>query len=331
MYLKQFKLKEEPFTTTPDPRFLYHSEMHEKALDRLKVAITNRRGITALIGEPGLGKSTLLRTVLSGLQESMNFAWVFNTTMAPIDLLKFICRDFGFTPKSDNKSDLLMELYAFFVREYEQNRFPLLIIDEAQNLSCDALEEIRQLSNLETVNKKLVQIILCGQPQLEINLERPEMVQLRQRISYKAKLSRLTFDETVAYIRFRLSVAGAPEVGLFTQNALKEIFETSGGIPRLINHLCDDALQIAAKNGTSRVETKIIRTLVDSGDIMRAPSLKSFDIKEEKKPVIIRAAKQALEAKTIKKPKSTHTRRHTIETEYDLFEAIDLAELLTVI
>ena len=190
MYSKYFKIKQEPFSTTPDPQFLYRSAMHQEALERLIASVSMRRGINAIIAEPGLGKSTLIRMMLSGLQDSVNFAWVFNTTMEAADLLKFIARDFGFTPKSEQKSELLLELYSFFIQEHEDGHIPLLIIDEAQNLCAEALEEIRQLSNLETVNRKLVQIILSGQPQLNAMLQKPELQQLNQRISLKAALGR---------------------------------------------------------------------------------------------------------------------------------------------
>ncbi len=151
MYIKYFKLKEEPFSTTPDPRFLYKSEIHQEALDRLMTGITNKRGINAIVAEPGLGKSTLIRTLLNGLTKRVRFAWVFNTTMESKELLKFICRDFGLKLKSDEMSGIFMELYTFLIKEYERNNIPLLIIDEAQNLKPHVLEEIRQLSNLETM------------------------------------------------------------------------------------------------------------------------------------------------------------------------------------
>jgi type II secretory pathway predicted ATPase ExeA len=332
MYLKKMKIKTEPFATTPDPRFLYLGDMHQKALERLTAAITRRRGITALIGEPGLGKSTLLRTMLTGMREQVNFAWVFNTTMEPLDLLRFICRDFGFTPKGDSKSDVLMELYSFFIREYEQNRIPLLIIDEAQNLNNDALEEIRQLSNLETVNRKLVQIILCGQPQLEEKLNQPDLVQLKQRISFKATLSRLSLTETAAYIQHRLRVAGSSAPALFSKEALMTIHEMSGGIPRLINQLCDDALHSAAQNSIPQVDARIIKELIDNGDVMRAPALP-----EKKVAPVVESEKQqaTAPAKPKQRPQPQKKRmlhkRRIIQTEYDLFEAIDLAELLSVI
>ena len=163
MYLKHFKLNEEPFGSTHDPRFLYRSDIHQDALDRLVTSVSMMRGINAIIGEPGLGKSLLIRTLVSGLNKSVNFAWVFNTTLNSRELIKYICRDFGFTPKGDDLSDLLLELYSFLIKEYEAGKTNVLIVDEAQNLKPSVLEEIRQLSNIETTKRKLLQVILSGQ------------------------------------------------------------------------------------------------------------------------------------------------------------------------
>ncbi|MBN1478922.1 AAA family ATPase [candidate division KSB1 bacterium] len=328
MYLKYYKIKHEPFATTADPNYLFVGETHKRALERLLATVTKQRGITTIIGEPGLGKSTLLRTLLTRLEQSVNFAWIFNTTMQPNELLKYICRDFGFAPKSDNKSDLLIELYTFFIREYEKNCLPLIIIDEAQNLTLAALEEIRQLSNLETVNKKLVQIILCGQPQLDAKLDMPQMVQLKQRINCKAILSRLTCEETVAYIQHRLAVAGAENTSLFSHMALRKIYELSGGIPRLINQLCDDALHAGAHQKMAQVDTSIIRELVENGDVIQAPAAESKTFQ----PACQLQKNQVRRKKTVQKPgTAVNLNRPRIIEKYDFFEAIDLSELLSLV
>ncbi len=329
MYSKYFKIKQEPFSTTPDPRFLYRSAMHQEALERLIAAVTMRRGINAIIAEPGLGKSTLIRTMLSGLQETVNFAWVFNTTMEATDLLKFICRDFGFTPKSEHKSELLLELYSFFIQEHEQGRIPLLIIDEAQNLSVEALEEIRQLSNLETVNRKLVQIILSGQPQLNATLQQPDLVQLNQRISLKATLGRFELQDTIDYIRFRLAVVGVQESELFTDGAYKAIQDISGGIPRLINQICDNGILSASKQKRKKIDAVMIHDLLEKGAVMRAPAppvIKPVEPEPKTKPVA--RAQKSERPKPVTK-QSLRTR--VINDKSDLFEAIDISELITVI
>jgi len=334
MYLKFFKLKEEPFATTSDPRFLYRSAMQQNALERLINAVSMRRGIAAIVGEPGLGKSTLIRTMLTGLQESVDFAWIFNTTMEAADLLRYICRDFGFTPKGETKGDLLIELYTWFIQAHNKGRIPLLVIDEAQNLDPHVLEEIRQLSNLETVNQKLVQIILSGQPQLDAYLDMPELVQLKQRISYKATLSRFNFKDTVNYVRYRLDMAGAKDNNIFTSGALKHIFEISGGIPRLINQICDNAMTVAAQKQQREIDAVIVAGLLDRGEVMKAPPLAqcSTPVRTWELPGRQQAAKpRPKPAPARVAPKTTPKYDRIIETKDDIFEAVDFTELISVI
>jgi general secretion pathway protein A len=273
MYLKQFHLREEPFATTPDPRFLFKSPVHQQALDRIMTSVSSRRGINAIIGEPGLGKSMLIRTLLKGFNDSVHFAWVFNTTMNSRELLRYICHDFGFAPKGDDLGDLLIELYTFLIREYEQSRFVVLIIDEAQNLKPEVLEEIRQLSNLETASQKLLQVILSGQPQLDQYLNDPALVQLKQRISLKATLNRLNQEDSTAYVLHRLKVAGVRKQEIFSPAALEAIFEISDGIPRLINQVCDNALMSAAEQKLKLVDAALVLDLLNEGKVMVAPAL----------------------------------------------------------
>lgn len=273
MYIKHFHLREEPFATTPDPRFLYKSPVHQEALDRIMISVSSRRGINAIIGEPGLGKSMLIRTLLKGFNENVHFAWVFNTTMNSRELIRYICRDFGFKPRGEDLGDLLIELYTYLIREYEAGKFALLIIDEAQNLKPDVLEEIRQLSNLETASQKLLQVILSGQPQLDDYLNDPALIQLKQRISLKATLHRLDSEDTIAYIRHRLKVAGARKQELFTAAALETIAGISDGIPRLINQLCDNALMSAASRKLKQVDAALVLELLHTDKVMAAPPI----------------------------------------------------------
>jgi len=270
MYLKYYDLKEEPFGTTPDPKFLYNSSTHQEALERLVTAVSMRRGICTLIAEPGLGKSTLIRTMLHGFNKNVRFAWVFNTSLNARELLRYICRDFGFKPSSDDLGELLIELYTFLIKEYENGSNCLLIIDEAQNLKPEVLEEVRQLSNLETVRKKLLQVVLSGQPQLDSYLRLPELHQLNQRICLKATLSRLAAEETKGYIRHRLTVAGAQRNDIFTEAALTTCFEISDGVPRLINQVCDNALIVGAKDKIKQIDSVLVTELLEKGKIEAA-------------------------------------------------------------
>lgn len=272
MYLDYFNLRQEPFSTTPDPRFLFKSAMHQEALDRLVTAVSLRRGINAIIGEPGLGKSLLIRTTLQGFSDRVRFAWIFNTSMNSRELVKYICRDFGFTPKGDDLGDLLMELYTYLIKAHEDGFYSILIIDEAQNLKIEVLEEIRQLSNLETSRSKLLQVILSGQPQLDAHLDDPALHQLKQRISLKAVLGRLDAEASKAYIAHRLTVAGCHSQKLFSDAALNSIFEISGGIPRLINQVCDNALLSGWQNKVKTIDAVLVRELVETNKVTPAPA-----------------------------------------------------------
>ncbi len=348
MYLKYFKLKEQPFADTPDPRFLYRSPGHQEALERLIAAVNLRRGICAIVAEPGLGKSTIIRTLLTGFKSTVNFAWVFNTAMNAAELLRFICRDFGFSPSSGDKSDLLIELYTFFVRERKDGRIPLLVIDEAQNLKPETLEEIRLLSNFETSEQKLLQIILSGQPQLDAYLDLPEMAQLRQRITFKATLSRFCLEDTAGYIRHRMEVAGGSSEW-FTPGAVEKIHQLSGGIPRLINQICDNALMAAASRRLPRIDAALIHELLEKGAVVQAPPPPKIvapssapvygpkcGIEERPKvegpnrelsmPRLPRAARPQSHTAV-----PTDRSRRIIFDKDDLFEAVDLTELISVL
>jgi general secretion pathway protein A len=270
MYLDFFNLRVEPFSTTPDPQFLFKSHVHQEALDRLVAAVTMRRGINAIIGEPGLGKSMLIRTLLQGFTNQVRFAWVFNTNLNSRELIKYICRDFGFTPKGDDLSDLLMELYEFLIRSYQEDIVTILIVDEAQNLKFEALEEIRQLSNLETARNKLLQIILSGQPQLDAYLEEPALHQLKQRISLKATLQRLNETDTRDYILHRMQVAGSRGQDIFTAAAIKKIHEISDGVPRLINQACDNALLSAWQQKIKSIDAILVQELLEQHKVTSA-------------------------------------------------------------
>ncbi|MBD3373803.1 AAA family ATPase [candidate division KSB1 bacterium] len=275
MYSKLYGIKEEAFSSSPDPKFLYKSEMHQEALDRLVRSVQTRKGINAIIGEPGLGKSTLIRTLLAGLSQKVHYAWIFNTTLEARDFLKYICLDFGLAPKGKDTSELLMEFYEFLIAQYEQGIYTLLIVDEAQNLKIDVLEEIRQLSNLETSSKKLLQVILSGQPRLNSYLDHDQLHQLKQRITLKASLTRFALKDTTRYIQCRLGIAGAKREDIFTAGAFDAIQEVSDGVPRLINQVCDNAIAEGHKRNAKQIDSAIIRELADHSKITLAQKASS--------------------------------------------------------
>ena len=327
MYLEYFKLKEEPFSTTTNPKYLYRSQTHQQALERIVMSVSQRRGINAIVAEPGLGKSMLIRTLIQGLNQTVRFAWVFNTTMDEKELLKYICRDFGLQPQGNDVSELIMELYTFLIKEYEQGNYAILIIDEAQSLKINVLEEIRQLSNLETVNKKLLQVILSGQPQLNDYLNHPSLQQLKQRINLKATISRMGKHDTKNYIRHRMEIAGALRNDIFTEAALDEVYEISDGIPRLINQICDNALMEAAKAKRNQIDSTLIRTLLQQDKVMVAP----------KTPCVERPVKPSLDynrlvkknSGKVKSAKNGHSKtgKKVLEGASINFDGIDLSVL----
>jgi len=243
MYESFYGLKENPFRMTPDPKFLYLGTDHKEALAQLWYGVRENKGFIVMTGEVGTGKTTLLHSLLARLNGNgtIKTALLFNPKLDVNDFLQYILRDFGVKVHKGSKGDHLQALHKYLLETYENNGKVVLIVDEAQTLDPELLEELRLLSNLETSKSKLLQIILVGQPELNTTLSRPEFRQLKQRINLRYHIPPLSFEETKGYIERRLIIAGAKEP-LFTKRALKEIYQKSGGIPRLINILCDNAL-----------------------------------------------------------------------------------------
>lgn len=257
MYESFFGLKESPFNITPDPRFIYLSRQHLEALSTLLYGVESRRGFIEITGEIGAGKTTLCRTLLKEIQGRAHSAFIFNPKLSELELLQTIVEDFGIQAKGKRRKDIFDSLNHFLLEELEKGNNAILIIDEAQNLSPRALEQIRLLSNLETTREKLLQIILVGQPELRELLARPDLAQLRQRIAVRYHLQALSLEDTGKYILHRLDVAGTEEQ-LFTPEAVEKIYERSEGVPRLINVLADRALLGAFAKGIRLVETTLV-------------------------------------------------------------------------
>jgi len=243
LYESFFNLKEQPFGATPDPRYLYRSIGHREALAYLAYGVFEKKGFLAVTGEVGIGKTTIVRAFIHTLHPCLEVAFVLNTKVTFDEMLYLILQDFGCEINSTSKVEMLTVLNKFLLERYAMNRNPVIIIDEAQNLSAENLEELRMLSNLETDQEKLLQIVLVGQPELAQMLDRAELRQLKQRIPGVLKMRNLSLDEVEAYIQFRLETAGMANGELrFTAGAHEAIFQFSGGIPRLINAVCDRAL-----------------------------------------------------------------------------------------
>ncbi len=259
MYRKFFGLEEPPFNLTPDPRFLYFSKRHREALAAFVYGVKEAKGFTAITGEIGSGKTTLCRSFLQELDpETTRVALILNSYLSDLELLQTINEELGIESESRSKKDLIRELNTFLLDQNEQGKTTILIIDEAQNLSMEVLEQIRMLSNLETDTRKLIQILLIAQPELNEILARPDLEQLNQRIMVRCHLLPLGRDEIYHYIRHRLHVAGAKLNISITPTALNRIYRYSGGIPRKINLMADRMLLAAFVAGTLQIDAAIV-------------------------------------------------------------------------
>ncbi len=242
MYLEHFQLTELPFRLSPDPAFLYLSKHHARAKAYMEATIWFTDGFVVITGEIGSGKTTLIETFLHELQKDVVVAQIAQTQVSPIEFLQAVLVQFGFSPFKMRKAELLATLNQFLVEQYAAGRKVLLIVDEAQNLSSRVLEEIRLLSGVETTKEKVLRIILAGQPELNDRLDTEEMIQLVQRVRLRFHLTALTPEDTQAYVLHRLEVAGSHGRQIFAEDTYPVIFRYTGGVPRLINTLCDTAL-----------------------------------------------------------------------------------------
>lgn len=243
MYKRFFGLRENPFNANPDPRYLFLTREIQEALAGLAYGIKNRKGFILLTGEVGTGKTTLLNRLLDWLNmEGVATAYVFNSQLDVSQLFDFIMTDFGIPCDYRDKSQLLMRLNHWLLDRYRERKTTVLIIDEAQNLSADVLEEIRLLTNMETSNEKLLQIVLAGQPELEEKLRDPRLRQLRQRITMRCKTNALTREDMSGYIAERLRIGGASGDPIFSPEAVGAVYKYSRGIPRVANLLCEHSL-----------------------------------------------------------------------------------------
>jgi general secretion pathway protein A len=261
MYLDPFKLKELPFRLSPDPQFLYLSKQHARAKAYMESTIWFTDGFVVITGEIGSGKTTLIESFLKEIQSDVVIAQINQTQVSAIDFLQAVLVQFGFSPFKMKKAELIATLNNFLIEQYAAGRKVLLIVDEAQNLSMRVLEEIRLLSGVETTKEKVLRIILAGQPELNEKLDAPELIQLTQRIRLRFHLTTLSAPEMRAYIQHRLEVAGGGDRQIFAEDCFAEIFRYTGGVPRLVNTLCDTAMMAAFTAD---------RDTVTLGDIMQA-------------------------------------------------------------
>jgi len=262
MYLEHFELKELPFRLSPDPAFLYLSQIHSRAKAYMESTIWFTDGFVVITGEIGAGKTTLIETFLKELDQDVVVAQINQTQISPIEFLQTLLAQFGFSPFKMRKAELLATLNQFLIEQYASGRKVLLVVDEAQNLSNKVLEEVRLLSGVETTKEKVLRIILAGQPQLNDKLDSVDLVQLKQRVRLRFHLTALSEPDAGEYVRHRLRVAGAGDREIFEPDTYPLIYRYTGGIPRLTNTLCDTALLAAFAQDRTTVSIDDVRSAV---------------------------------------------------------------------
>jgi len=261
MYQQSYKLRRGPFEISPDPTFLFRTKKHYEALATLYYGVRHQKGFVVLTGEVGTGKTLLVRCLLQ-LFKGNDFAcaYVFNSRLSPREFLQYIAADLGLAVSGKNKTEILLELGRYLLCRHQKDLLTVLVVDEAHDLSPEALEEVRLLTNLETAQRKLLQVLLVGQPELDEKLDSIGLRQLKQRIALRCHLGPLDLDETSGYIRHRLELAGTnPDaVNLFSDETVAAVYRYSGGIPRLVNTVCENALITAYARQLASVPVEII-------------------------------------------------------------------------
>lgn len=285
MYKKFYNLKQNPFEITPDPAFLFASEKHKEALTALYYGVLGRKGFVVMTGEVGTGKTLLVRSLLQMIKSQyMACSYVFNCNLDATDFLRMVAFDFGLPCSGKSKGELLVELNSYLLACHQKKITAVLVIDEAHHLSEEVLEEIRLLMNLETSQEKLLQILLAGQPELDAKLDSFGLRQLKQRIAVRCQLEALNREETMAYIQSRLRIAGcegSQAKNLFPADTVAKIHRYSGGSPRLINLVCENALLVGCDSQARRITPDILDEiacnfrLTDSGPAPQEPSEKN--------------------------------------------------------
>ncbi len=259
MYKEFFGLRANPFNVNPDPRYLFLTRHTEEALACLTYGIQSRKGFVLLTGEVGTGKTTLINKLLEWLRaQQVPTAFIFNSRMNVPQFLDYMMADFGIPCDTKSKSQVLLRLYNWLLERYRAGETAVLIVDEAQNLADEVLEEIRMMTNLETFTEKLLQIVLVGQTELEQKLKQPNLRQLRQRLTLRAKTHPLTLDETRAYIQQRLRIAGSNGQNIFEGDAMVAIHRYSNGIPRVVNLICEHCMVSAFVDQKKSVSLSIV-------------------------------------------------------------------------
>jgi general secretion pathway protein A len=262
MYESFYSLKENPFALHPDPDYLFMSSGHKVAYGHLVYAIVENKGFVIITGEIGSGKTTLLNYLLKEISQDVIIGLINNTFLSPEEFLRTLCREYEIDIGSDEKSAVISKFHEFLLHQYAEKKRVVLIVDEAQNLPPKTIEAIRMLSNLESEKSHLLQVILVGQPEMKDMLRRPDLQQFAQRVTVHCHLDGLNLGEVADYIKYRLQVAGATNLSLFSDEAIAAIAKASQGIPRLINVLCDTALVYGFADSMETIDQKMIKDVI---------------------------------------------------------------------
>ncbi len=320
MYKSFYNLRLNPFEITPDPSFLFSTPRHNEALASLYYGVRARKGFVVLTGEVGTGKTLLVRCVLELLRRTgVAFAYVFNPSLSALEFIRYIAGDFGLPVAGKAKDELILALSAFLVDRHQKKLSTLLVVDEAHHLAPELLEEIRLLTNLETTQQKLLQIVLAGQPELDEKLDSFELRQLKQRVALRCHLEPLSHAETQGYIDRRLQVAGVPAgTMIFSEPAIAAIYRHSKGFPRMINTLCENALLCGYAKRVATIPVEVVEEVAADlrlGVLVSRDSKKngtSPAAKEQEKDELLRAVKTLLELHDyLQEMKSADTKEST--------------------
>ena len=295
MYESFYRLKEKPFNLTPDPDYVYMSPGHENAFTHLEYAIRESKGFVVITGEVGSGKTTLINFLLRQVPQEVNVGIINNTFIQPEELLKTISLEFEIPVDGADKSVLLTRLYGYLLEKFAKKERVVLIIDEAQNLPERTLEEIRMLSNLESEKHHLIQMILVGQPQLKDKLQKKSLEQFVQRVTVYCHLDALDKVEVNKYVHHRLEVAGAEDINIFDENAMRAVYKHSQGIPRLINIICDAALVYGYADDVTVIGRDIIEAVVEARKIEKSERSEELEGAAEETAMRAAASQSAAE------------------------------------
>jgi len=262
MYEKFYGFSEKPFNILPDPDYLYMSKAHENAYTHLEYAIMENKGFVVVTGEIGSGKTTLINYLISKIEQEVQIGLINQTYVSPTQFIKMVCQDFELNVEGLDKAEMVDLFHDFLLNQFSKYERVILIIDEAQNLTPKTMEELRMLSNLEAEKHHLIQMILVGQPELKFKLQRKDLIQFAQRVTVNCHLSGLSPQEVIDYVHYRMKVAGGVNMDLFSTESMQAIYHYSGGIPRMINVICDAALVFGFADELQRIEKEAIDVVI---------------------------------------------------------------------